>query len=213
MTDITDIPYDDIISFLTSNNVKLYKNKNDNYDTVFDIIQQRKYDNYPDSIIDWIIAYNLYNEDRDIPHYTRGEINLMNKEELDQLALSLDIFEGNNIKQSITNVLKYLHKLDSKIIHSDIDPLILKLVDEQRILEGNFDDTTEIFKNNRSLRKFIYDNMENIIRNNVDFLSVEDLMKLNRFIVSFDKLNEFALSKETIKISVVLSSSVKYRYY
>lgn len=104
MTSITDVPIDDIKLFLFRNMIKIPVKDKDIYDTAFNLIIERKGNNHPDSLVDWIIAYNLFNEKRQINRYAREEIDFLSQQELKNLAESLDIFESNDIKQSIINV-------------------------------------------------------------------------------------------------------------
>lgn len=204
MTSITDVPLEDIKLFLTKNNVKVPTSNKSIYDTAFNLIIEGKANYYPDSLVDWIIAYNLSNEGRNIRTYTRGEINLMNDEELLDLANFLDIYESNNLKQSVINVLRYLKKLDTGIVHPDIDVNILQLIDEQRILTGSYETIIKIFSKNKSLRNFIYDNMEQIIKNNTfeeDYISTSAIEELVDFIIELMKMKEITLSKEALRIS------------
>jgi hypothetical protein len=204
MTSITDVPLEDIKLFLTKNNVKIPTNNKSIYDTAFSMIITGKGNYYPDSLIDWIIAHNLLNEGKDIRIYTRGEIDLLPPRELKKLSNFLDIYESNNLKRSVINVLKYLKKLDISIVHPDIDINILQLVDEQRILTGSYETIIKIFSKNKSLRKFIYDNMERIIKDvtfEEDYISTSTIEELVDFIVELMKMKEITLAKEALRAS------------
>lgn len=117
MTSITDIPFDDIKDFLLQNDIKIPINKEKAYNIAKDLIINNKAKYYPDSIIDWIIAYNFSQSAIEIPVYTLTEINTMSQEELDDLATILQ--SDNNSKESIINILSYLHKLQSFHLLSD----------------------------------------------------------------------------------------------
>lgn len=214
MTSIIDVPLEDIKSFLKNNNIKIFVKDKDDYAKAFDLIVNGKGVGYPDSIIDWIIAHNLANSDKEIKHYTRGEIDLMNDKELQKLADSLEIYDSPNVKQSVINVLKYLHKLDISIVHPDIDPYIfrtLEELDERKILSSGYNDIIKIFSKNKLLRKFIHDNMEQIIKINAydeDYggynISTNENVgegDLVNFIVDLMKMKEITLAKEALKIS------------
>lgn len=200
MTSITDVSYDDIKLFLTTNGVRLSVSERNNYNQAFEMIKNDKNYFYPDSIVDWIVAYNF---DGNISSYSKGEINLLSEDELNKLSKELGIFESNNNKQSVVNVLKYLNKYEDNFIHSDLDRNIFQIVDEQRILSGNYKEIIEIFGNNKILRSFLYDNMRRIINKrykNIDdlFLFIVDLFL---FIVDLLGLKEITLAREALKIS------------
>lgn len=207
MVSITDVPIKDIILFLKNNKIKLSVNDKDNYDKALNLVIKGKGINYPDSLIDWIIAYNLSNEGKHIRIYTRGEIDLMNDKELLDLANFLEIYEINNLKQSIINVLKYLKKLAIGIVHPDIDLNILqtlRALSEKEILSSNYEDIIKIFQKNKSLRKFIYDNIATIIMNNTsdnDYFSGSEIVKLAHFIIDLMKMKEITLTKEVLRVA------------
>src|SRR5579885_1559796 len=112
MTSIADVPIADIKDFLMKNRIKIDTNEKDIYDSAFNLILKGKGIGYSNNLIDWIIARNLLGEGKNVDYYTRGEIDLMSKKELEDLAKYLEINESNNIKQSVLNVLNYLHKLN-----------------------------------------------------------------------------------------------------
>ena len=206
MTDVNDIPYADIVLFLTTNNVRL-SSKQKNYNTAFEMIKRDKNYIYPDSIIDWIIAYNF---DGNINKYSKREIDSLNKEQLNDLAGQLGIFDSNDIKTSIINVLGYLRKL-SGIINPDIDSYIenmLEKLDEQKLLNSNYDEAVELFQKNKRLRLFFYDNMREIIKRNL--LNKDNIYliesEITNFIIDLLKINETILAKEVLKIVGHLSS-------
>lgn len=166
MTSITDVPYEDIKLFLTKNNVRISSNEKNNYDTVLKMIKAGKGTNHPDSLIDWIIAYNLLNDKIHVNRYSVTEINLANERELQELGELLGVSDSVDIKQSVLNILRYLKKLDNILFNKDIDSYIFSLaqsIDEQKILSADYSEIIEIFRKNKTLRKFIHDNMEKIM--------------------------------------------------
>lgn len=208
MTSIKDVPYQNIKSFLINNKVSLSKNEQDNYNTVFKMISNDNNYIYSDIIIDWIVAYNL--NGKKFRNYSRGEIDIMSDEQLNRLDKNLGIDESNNRKQSVINVLKFLKKLDSKIVMKDIDNIIFQTLDEQRILSSNYKEMVTIFRNNKTLRKFIYDNLPYIIETksyNEDYggymfdNNFDKTGKISDLVVGLLKLNEIILAKEVLKVS------------
>lgn len=116
MTDIHDIVYKDIELFLTQNNVRLSPiSKKSNYNKAFEMIKQDKNYIYPDAVYDWIIAYNFIADGKEIDNYSREEIVSLTDDKLKYLAEELGVFNSNNIKASVMNVLKYLHKIIAKV--------------------------------------------------------------------------------------------------
>ena len=111
MTSITDIPIDDVELFLSSNGFTI---TDDPYDQIWDLINKNiEYDFYPDSVIDWMIAYNLHQRKVKIPKYKRSKILSMNNTELGKLAKLLTL--NNYDREQILNILFYLHLLDEEI--------------------------------------------------------------------------------------------------
>lgn len=247
MTSIGDVSYGDIKQFLSNNGIKWSINDNENYQTVLKMIRAGQGENYPDSLIDWIIAYNFIVDRKTISNYNLKEIDLLSKEGLKILAEKLGIFESNNLKQSVINVLNYLHKLDDKVIlsavpnrnakaiipkqpevvrkfstinkndfiHPDVDKYILSLmqdIDKQKILSSSYDEIIEMFKNDKSLRKIIYDNMREIIRINSYNDEYSDYnTNMSYFIIDLMNIKEIALVKEALKITNEVLPEKDYR--
>jgi len=110
MADINDIPYEDIEEFLLANN----KNLKDNvYDKTLILLKDKEAIGHTTSIIEWMIAYNLLQNDINIPQYSIDEIDNMSQDEINKIAKLLTM-KGNNTK-NIKNILRYLHKLDDDI--------------------------------------------------------------------------------------------------
>jgi len=203
MTSIYDIPYIDIEEFLKANNTT-YKNEIDAYNKALISLKDKTIKGHTISIIEWMIAHNLLIKKVNIPNFTIYQIDNMKQFEIDELA-SLLTMKGDD-RDNIKNILKYLGKLDLLPEHPDIKPLILATILELQILSSDLTEVIYIFKNNKFLRKFIYDNMNQIINNNVvnknpGKLTKEISRKLAKFIFDLMKLNEFTLAKEAIKIA------------
>lgn len=117
MISITDIPIEVIKDFLLGNNYKIAKADKEIYDSAENIILNNKADYYPDTIIDWIITYNFFTSGNIMRMYKLTEINNLSKMQLNDLARKLGL--DNNDKQSIINVLTYLHKIEMLQLLSD----------------------------------------------------------------------------------------------
>ena len=99
---ITDIPDTDMFLFLSKNNVKLRKIKTnlEAYQIALELIRSNMVQNTPDSIVNWIHAYNISKQ------YNINEYNIMDIIDLAQL---LELREAN--KGDIIEILWYLRKL------------------------------------------------------------------------------------------------------
>lgn len=205
MTSIYDIPYKDIKEFLEANKTS-YKNQDDAYNKGLILLKDKKSIGHTISIIEWMIAHNLLIKKVNISNFTVYDIDNMKQFEIDELARMLTM-NGNN-RDNIKNILKYMNKLDLLPEHPDIKPQILDTILKLQILSSNLEEVINIFKNNKFLRKFIYDNINKIITNNIvnkspGKISKEVGRKVAKFIFDFMKLNEFTLAKEAIKSDVI----------
>jgi hypothetical protein len=112
MTDVRDVPYEDVKIFLRANKYA-FKNEEDAYKIFSNLLKDRKAIGHTNSIIEWMMAYNLLKNKVNIPNYTIYEINKMSQKDIDQLAKLLTM-KGNNT-ENIKNILRYLHKLDESV--------------------------------------------------------------------------------------------------
>lgn len=105
---ITDIPDTDIFSFLSENNVELVKIKTNDeaYQIALELIKCNIIQNAPNSIINWIHAYNINNKHH-IKEYDLIDIIL--EDNLIDLSQLLELKEAN--KCDIIEILWYLRKL------------------------------------------------------------------------------------------------------
>jgi len=113
MSDIRDIPIDDIKEFLSINKEKISVLKDKNYDKAWDIIQKNTTTFKPISIIEWAKAHNLIKKNIDVPRYSISAIKELSHEDLSNLSKTLDM-KTTNI-DNIINILKYMHKLDENV--------------------------------------------------------------------------------------------------
>jgi len=171
MTDIHDIPFEDVKKFLIDNRISFF-NEDDAYNkALISLKKERKY--YPESIIEWLIAHNLFVRKIDIPIYTIQEIDNMSQNEINQLAKMLTM-KGND-PENIKNILRYLHKLDDISLLPEINDIILQKLYQLDIQDINFDnikfndiiDLLSTHSNKALLRKLINENIEKIVFYNV----------------------------------------------
>lgn len=125
MTDIKDIPIHDIELFLNKNNIQFTKNTI--YDEAFKLMQKGT-TYYTDSIIEWMIAFNLLKSKVIVPLYSKFEILNLTDNELKSLINLLKI-KTSNINH-IINILKYLHKLEDGDEVLFPDEIFIKLISD-----------------------------------------------------------------------------------
>src|SRR5436190_10230659 len=104
--DINDVPIHDIKLFLTENNINI---KNNPYGEALSLIKKGA-DFYPDSIIEWTMAYNILRSKIDIRNYSISEIIFMPEIELTKLAQLLGM-KTTKINHVI-KILEYAGKLN-----------------------------------------------------------------------------------------------------
>ena len=168
MTSIYDIPYKDIKTFLDANNI-IFNNEDDAYNKALILLKDKKSIGHTISIIEWIIAHNLFIKKVNIPNYTINEIDNMSQIEIDKLAKLLTMSSNN--KNNIKNILKYLHKLDDLELVSDIKTNILNILTQSELQDIDIEkldyesilNLLKTHRNKKEIRKFLYDNMEKII--------------------------------------------------
>jgi len=202
MTDIRDVPYEDIQEFLKANK-KIYKNENDAYNKVLILLKNKNAIGHTTSIVEWIIAHNLIKNKVNIPNFTIYQIDNMHEFQIDELVKILTMSSNN--RDNIKNILRYMNKLSMLPEHPDVKPLILNTILELQILSSNLDEVINIFNNNKFLRKFIYDNMDKIISNNIVLenskLTQDSAHSLANFIFDFMVSKEIILVKEALKFA------------
>lgn len=205
MTSIHQIEFEDIKEFLKTNNIKTFKNKNDAYNIALKLLKSKNFINNSVKIEEWMIARNLFINKINIPKYNLYEIDFASKDEVDELSKSLNI-KGNNPK----NILRYLGKLEERITFlPEINNIIIdkyhKLF-ELDILSSNLGNVIKIFKNNRFLRKFIYNNISYIIDKGRLPLIFRDHSGYNisDFIYDLAQLKEIFLAKKVLELHRIL---------
>jgi hypothetical protein len=109
MTSIQDIPYEDILKFLDTNDED-FTNKDDAYNRTLKLLKNKSAKGHTIRIIEWMMARNLLINKVDMPMYTVYQIDNMNQREINDLAKLLGM-SGNN-KENIKNILRYLNKLN-----------------------------------------------------------------------------------------------------
>jgi len=125
MTSIQDIPFEDVKVFLTKNHRTIPKDKNKAYEKVWDLMNDKNIIFEPDSIVEWMIAYNLIQSETNIPNYTIDEIKSLSLNELNKLSKLLTL-KSPNINH-IINILKYMHA-------SNINDLLTQIFNVKNIL-------------------------------------------------------------------------------
>lgn len=111
MSNITNIPLDDIQSLLKYNNIIIPQNYIQNYLTAWDLILSGKLAVSPPSIADWIIAHNL--STKPFPTHNASDILLKSNHDHDLLNLSTTLTLHHIDKQRIIRILGFLGALNN----------------------------------------------------------------------------------------------------
>lgn len=138
MTSVNDIKFEDIRLFLISNDIAVprHRSKDEIVKTAEKMILSGKTEyNYPDVIIDFIIASNFVNDNKRIKMYKLSEIQALSDDELIQLYRKLSNGEQLEdvmlMEKSVINILNFLHKLEYdklniNTINADVFSTILR---------------------------------------------------------------------------------------
>jgi hypothetical protein len=192
MTSITDIKFDDIKEFLIQNNIKIPSSKQETYNLAKDLILNNKAEFYSDSVIDWIIAYNFILSNKNIATYSLQQINSLSAKELTKLAKKLG--SDDNKKQSIINVLTYLHKINKfGLLTDDIKfaELLPRLELEDFLSFCATDIKHRRLCDNDNFWQYLWDKHygeEKLINDSYkeNFILAYQIEKLNKFLISKD---------------------------
>jgi len=218
MTDIRDVPYEDIQEFLKANK-KSYKNENDAYSKALILLKDNKVVGHTVKIVEWIIAHNLIKKKVNVPYYSSYEINNMPEIEVYQLSKLLTMKSNN--RENIINILRYINKLKDMELLPEIVDIIDDLLNELDVRDVyqkylDFDKIINLLKyhhNKELVRLIIYENLETILDNNKQIIhekNVEqkynNLYEVNlkdiivKFIVNLLEINELGLSARVLDI-------------
>lgn len=166
MTNIHDISFEDIELFLAGNNLSVPKNINDVYDKAFNLFKTENMEFYPDSVVEWMMAYNVIESKIKIPRYKKSYILSLPRKDIRKLSSLLGM-KNDNIDH-ILNILRFLYKLDDDLKEEEkeeeliFDPFqsyrkiqntiqdvpfgMLEYLPDEKIIEildvSNFDDIT-----------------------------------------------------------------------
>ena len=210
MTSVRDVPYEDIKVFLNANGKK-YKDRDEAYDFAFDLFNNRKAKGHTTSIIEWMMAHNLLQNNAKIPMYTIYDIDNMPQEEINDLAKLLTMKRNN--RTNIKNILRYLHKLNEKIIiNPDISSLIFPMLDELELKEIDlaelrYDDVIKLLKTHRNkklIREFINKNLDKIIIYNTYYFDFDYEGEHNDFMIP-----EINIYNKDIIVKIILDNKEK----
>lgn len=204
MTSIRDISLRDLALFLSKNNIdidgNIYDFKEEIYYLAEDLIINSKAEFYPDSIIDWIVAYNFILSGKYIKNFQISEILSLSDDQLIALA---DLLNLDNTK-SIVNVLRYLNKLNiAESIPDEIflTELLFKLDKKEFV---TFCSTNQKFKamcNDDNFWKKIYQRDIDKFQKVIKYSSYQENYKLGYQLQKiqhlFPKYNIFDLYYET----------------
>jgi len=206
MTDIRDVPYEDIQEFLKANK-KSYKNENDAYSKALILLKDNNVVGHTVKIVEWIIAHNLIKKKVNVPYYSSYEINNMPEIEVYQLSKLLTMKSNN--RENIINILRYMNKLKDMELLPEIVDIIDDLLNELDIQEINqrsldFDKIINLLKyhyNKQLVRFIIYNNLETIIDNKKNVK--EDIVdEITNFIINLLNVDELGLAARVLDIAI-----------
>ncbi len=121
----TTIPLDDIYFTLYNSNIQILPNNQDNYQNVLGLISADKLQQVPIPIADWIIAWNVFNNNNNIPIVSSSQILLGSDQELLPLAKSLMLDTVD--KERMIRILKYLGNYTEDLLFEQMPPELLLL--------------------------------------------------------------------------------------
>lgn len=199
MVDIRDVPSNDIYIFLKENN----KSNENAYDIAFELMKNTNtsYNNIPDSILEWMKAYNLIQLEIEIPSYTMSQIQLLSQNKINKLAKLLNM-KGNDV-DNIIGILRYLHKFDFDILEKYPE------IYEPILLNSDFMNVFNLLKSNRSLRLVVLKLLPEIIEKNIDDIEFD----IYEFISYLLDLKYIDLIKSAIQIVEEIRPEYEiYRY-
>lgn len=117
MASIRDVEFEDIKTLLINNDIAVPRHEKPDrfYKLAEDGLLIGKFINVPNVIIDWIIARNLINDKVKVRMYKQSEIEAMSDNEIRKLYRFLskddELIDVIEMKKSVLNTLKFLHKL------------------------------------------------------------------------------------------------------
>ena len=184
MTSFTSIPFEDIKSFLFTNNQIIPSNELQAYIAAWNLLKQDISLNIPSSIIDFFIASTL--NKTNIPTYKTSEILISSDDNLTKLATNLTLSYVD--KSRIIRILGYIHRLDNDLsifdaIPDDVLSIVLSNLDCDSMLSiCNISDTFTKFCQ-RKLTPILRENLKTTKNFNINSYSKEELVHLCKFLV------------------------------
>ena len=134
----TTIPYEDINTLLSSNNIIIPDTKEEAYELAYNILaSDEELQFIPDSILDWITAYNVGEAGIPIADYTTSQIITASDTDLEQITTTFNLATPD--RERIIRILNYLQALTDDLISLEVLPedaldLILKELDCKTML-------------------------------------------------------------------------------
>lgn len=193
MSNIYDIPFDDIKNLLLENNIEITNDKLEMYDMALTLMNDltTSYKNVSNLIIEWMLAHNVLKKNIILLNYDILTIKNMNQIELNKLAKKLGM-KSNNIN-SIIHILQYLHKLRGY---------------NKIILNSNFDEIILLLQDNLLLYDEIYKLLPRVINN----MSYDDDFenKLYQFANKLIIMKKIELTKYVIRLAHNINPKIDY---
>ncbi len=181
MASFSEIPYNDINYLLISNNI-FGNNPERGYLTAWNLIQQNQVTNVPESIADWIIAYNLSTQQ--IPTMNASDILLANNQSLTEISNILTIPIN---KERIIRILKYLRRLndDSSLYDRLPQDLIIQLMrtfdNDTLLLSCDFSQSFKNVCDKGIMIAILKNNLRLSTGLNVNHFNIDQLKRLSQY--------------------------------
>lgn len=195
-----DIPSKDINYFLTLNDQSISNDQEENYQHAFDLVSSGNHSTLiPESIVDWMLAKNLIDQDIDISEYSLYTIVTSSNDNLSELSLSLGLTKVN--KERVIRILTYLDKLDNDVYKLDqLPPDVINEI----IKKLDCYDISLIYRLTSQFNRHYQENFGNLLRENLerkldknlDNLKHDELIYLCKLIKHIgENIKEFTLEE------------------
>lgn len=176
MANIKDIDKSDIISFLEINHIYEINNI---YDVAFNLMNDKntKYQGVPNSIIEWMLAYNALQNNVNIQEYTNSQLNKLNKKQINWLSNILNIKTSN--LEIVRNILSYMHKITiNNLRFEDYDDLYINL-----LINSDYDTILNLIIAKPNLKEIIPSVVKEKLKEEKYYISLNNILVANNLII------------------------------
>ncbi len=130
MTSFYDIPYVDILEYLSEYNIEIPDDEDEARNIAWMMASQNMTDEAPATIADFVISYRLYQDGIEIPNVSVIDVLLSDEDKLRDLVDLLQLDEVD--KMRIIRILSYSNRLIDDIqMYTDLpDPIMESILDD-----------------------------------------------------------------------------------